>query len=100
MLSVGAGLILARRIARPLGRLTDVAETMSTTGRLEMDAPPPARGSDETRRLARAFAAMVESLRQSRDAQSRLVQDAGHELRTALTRSSDQRVVAETTRTA
>ncbi|HEX6887138.1 MAG TPA: ATP-binding protein [Candidatus Nanopelagicales bacterium] len=78
-----AGWLLARRTAARLVRLTDAAEEVSATGRL--DVPVPAEGSDEVGRLGAAFDGMLVRLGQARDDQQRLVQDAGHELRTPLT---------------
>lgn len=81
--AVAAGWLIARRATRPLVRLTDAAEQVAETGRLDVELPPP--GPDEPGRLSRSFAAMLAALRQSRDQQQQLVQDAGHELRTPLT---------------
>jgi two-component system sensor histidine kinase MprB len=78
-----AGWLIARRSTRPLVQLTDAAEEVAETGRLDVDLPPP--GDDEPGRLARSFGAMLVALRRSRDQQQQLVQDAGHELRTPLT---------------
>lgn len=81
--SAFVGWLIARRSTRPLVQLTDAAEEVATTGRL--DVPVPAAGKDEPGRLARSFATMLAALRQSREQQQQLVQDAGHELRTPLT---------------
>lgn len=83
--AVGAllGWLIALRATRPLVQLTDAAEEVATTGRLDVDVPPA--GRDEPGRLARAFATMLAALGQSREQQQQLVQDAGHELRTPLT---------------
>jgi two-component system, OmpR family, sensor histidine kinase MprB len=78
-----AGWLIARRVVRPLNRLTQAAEQISETGNLEADIPTA--GRDETGRLARAFATMLDALTNSRQQQQRLAQDAGHELRTPLT---------------
>ena len=78
-----AGWIISRRATRPLTRLTDAAEEVASTGRLDVELPDG--GADETGRLARAFAVMLAALGRSRDQQQQLVQDAGHELRTPLT---------------
>ena len=78
-----AGWLLARRSAARLVQLTDAAETVSSTGRL--DVVVPTAGSDEIGRLGAAFDAMLVRLGQAREDQQRLVQDAGHELRTPLT---------------
>ena len=77
------GWLIARRATKPLVQLTDAAEEVATTGRLDVDVPEA--GKDEPGRLARAFATMLAALGQSRDQQQQLVQDAGHELRTPLT---------------
>lgn len=83
---VGAGLFgwwLARRITRRLVVLTDAAEDVARTRRLDIQVP--VAGRDEVGRLGRAFDRMLGRLAQSEDDQRRLVQDAGHELRTPLT---------------
>jgi two-component system sensor histidine kinase MprB len=77
------GWLIARRSTKPLVQLTNAAEAVATTGRLDVDVPPA--GKDEPGRLARSFATMLAALGQSRDQQQQLVQDAGHELRTPLT---------------
>lgn len=83
--AVGAlvGWLVARSATRPLIRLTDAAEEVADTGRLDVALPEP--GADEAGRLARAFGAMLTALSRSREQQQHLVQDAGHELRTPLT---------------
>jgi two-component system sensor histidine kinase MprB len=78
-----AGWLIARKATKPLVQLTDAAEEVASSGRLDVDVPPA--GNDEPGRLARAFATMLAALGQSRDQQQQLVQDAGHELRTPLT---------------
>ncbi len=78
-----AGWWLARRITRRLLYLTEVAEQVSATGRL--DVAMPVGGRDEVGRLSATLDAMLGELARSRDDQQRLVQDAGHELRTPLT---------------
>lgn len=77
------GWLIARQITRRLVRLTDVAEQVADTGRL--DIAVPVEGHDEAGRLGAAFNEMLSALARSKDAQQRLVQDAGHELRTPLT---------------
>lgn len=78
-----AGVLLARRITRPIEALTTTAELVARTG--ELDRPVPVGRSDEIGRLASALATMLGSLHESRSQQQQLVQDAGHELRTPLT---------------
>jgi two-component system sensor histidine kinase MprB len=83
VLAALAGWLVARRTSSRLVELTDAAETVTETGRLDTDVP--VSGSDEVARLATSFNAMLVRLGQARDDQQRLVQDAGHELRTPLT---------------
>ncbi len=78
-----AGWLIARRVVRPMVRLTSAAEEVAATGRL--DHPVPTNGRGEVGRLARAFTSMLRALDESHDRQHRLVQDASHELRTPLT---------------
>jgi two-component system sensor histidine kinase MprB len=77
------GWIVARRTTSPLLQLTDAAERVATTG--DLATAIRTTGSDETGRLARAFATMLGALGRSRQQQQQLVQDASHELRTPLT---------------
>ncbi|RLV47937.1 sensor histidine kinase [Nocardioides mangrovicus] len=77
-----AGWGVARNGLRPVRRLTEAAENIAQTEKLE---PIPVDGNDEIARLATAFNAMLGSLSASRDRQRQLVADAGHELRTPLT---------------
>jgi two-component system sensor histidine kinase MprB len=78
-----AGWLLARRSATRLVQLTEAAEVVTATGRL--DVAVSTGGTDEIGRLGSAFDAMLLRLGQAREDQQRLVQDAGHELRTPLT---------------
>ena len=77
-----AGWGVARNGLRPVRRLTDAAEDIARTEKLD---PIEVEGNDEIARLARAFNAMLAALSASRDRQRQLVADAGHELRTPLT---------------
>ncbi len=77
-----AGWGVARNGLRPVRRLTEAAEDIARTEKLD---PIEVRGNDEIARLASAFNAMLAALSASRDRQRRLVADAGHELRTPLT---------------
>ena len=83
VLAALVGWLLARRIVRPVEKLTAVAEQVAVTG--ELDQPVLTRRHDEVGRLARAFSSMLAALGQSRMQQQRLVEDASHELRTPLT---------------
>lgn len=83
---LGAALLgraVARTGLRPVDTLTAgaerVAHTHDLTARIAVD------GRGELARLAEAFNAMLAALAVSRQAQRRLVEDAGHELRTPLT---------------
>lgn len=83
---VGAALLgwlIGRQVTRRLVRLTQAADDVAVTGRLDVEVP--VSGSDETGRLGKAFNGMLGALARSRDQQQQLVQDAGHELRTPLT---------------
>jgi two-component system, OmpR family, sensor histidine kinase MprB len=82
-LAAAAGWLVARQVTGRLVRLTTAAEQVAVTGRL--DVAVPTDGGDEAGRLGAAFDQMLRALSRSRDAQQRLVQDAGHELRTPLT---------------
>jgi two-component system, OmpR family, sensor histidine kinase MprB len=78
-----AGWLIGRQVTRRLVRLTQAADDVALTGRLDVEVP--VSGSDETGRLGLAMNGMLGALARSRDQQHQLVQDAGHELRTPLT---------------
>ena len=83
---IGAALIgwlIGRQVTRRLVRLTQAADNVALTGRLDVEVP--VSGADETGRLGMAMNGMLGALARSRDQQQQLVQDAGHELRTPLT---------------
>ena len=79
-----AGLWVARRTTRPIVQLTSAAEEIAANGHLDVVLPNPG-GNDETGRLTRSFATMVDALKTSKTQQTQLVHDAGHELRTPIT---------------
>lgn len=81
---VVVGLLVARHTVKPLEQLTLAAEHVADTNHLSVGVAATAR-TDESGRLARAFASMLDALGRSREQQRRLVQDASHELRTPLT---------------
>ena len=83
LLAAVAARLAARRVLRPVRRLTETVELIRTTGDLAI--PIPADGQDEIGRLGSAFAGMTAALDESVGAQRRLVADASHELRTPLT---------------
>ncbi|MEV4111200.1 HAMP domain-containing sensor histidine kinase [Nonomuraea sp. NPDC049695] len=76
--------LLAGRVLRPIGRLTEVVEHVTATRTLTAGGLDGS-GRDEVARLARSFATMTGALHESLLAQRRLVADASHELRTPLT---------------
>ncbi len=81
-----AGLVgwwIAGRATRPIVKLSDTAARVAATERL--DTPIDVSGSDEVGVLARSFQSMLDSLRNSRLQQHRLVSNASHEFRTPLT---------------
>jgi two-component system, OmpR family, sensor histidine kinase MprB len=77
------GWVVARRTARPVEELTEVAEHVADT--LDVDVRLQPRNDDEIGRLTRSIQRMLGALHLSREQQRRLVADAGHELRTPLT---------------
>ncbi|MFE7927715.1 sensor histidine kinase [Streptomyces sp. NPDC057456] len=85
LVAAAAGRLLAGRVTRRLARLAEVAEEVSTDGRLGYDASEPAGGRDEVGRLSASFSRMLGRMVAAREAQERLVHDAAHELRTPLT---------------
>ncbi|WP_205857028.1 sensor histidine kinase, partial [Phytoactinopolyspora endophytica] len=82
VIATWAGLSVARAGLRPVRRLTEAAEHIARTQRLD---PIEVEGSDEIARLAYSFNEMLSALNEARARQAQLVADAGHELRTPLT---------------
>jgi signal transduction histidine kinase len=78
-----AGLLLSRRIARPLERLAGAAHAIAG-GDLEQSVPVDP-GIDELATLGGAFNTMTASLRQSDQVKTAFISDVTHELRTPLT---------------
>ena len=75
-LAAVAGWLIARQLTRRLDRLVWATEQVASAGDLDIEVPVD--GHDEIAALGASFGTMLESLRSSRDAQRRLVQDAGH----------------------
>ncbi len=75
--------IIARRMVRPIERLTSSAMYVAQTQ--DLANPIDVTRRDEVGRLASSFNSMLAALRTSREQQRRLVLDASHELRTPLT---------------
>lgn len=82
VIAAAAGTAVGRTGVRPVSRLTSAAERVARTDDL---TPIPVTGNDELARLTMSFNAMLRALADSRERQSRLVADAGHELKTPLT---------------
>ena len=88
LVAAALGAFVARAIAHPIRRLTDVTSSIAASGGLDDDTSIAAgitERRDELGRLAQSFSSMIGSLRTSRAQQRQLAQDAGHELRTPLT---------------
>ncbi len=79
------GWALASRAVRPITDLTEAAEQIAATERLDAGVKLDRSAPGEIGRLAAAFASMLSSLWASRREQQRLVSDAGHEFRTPIT---------------
>ena len=79
---IGASLLLARSIARPITRLTSTAESISAGN---LAARAEGAGDDELGRLVRAFNAMIDRLATTYASQRGLLANIAHELRTPLT---------------
>jgi signal transduction histidine kinase len=82
LLGLGAGLVIAGQVARPMRRLTVAVRRISSG---DLEARAPVEGSSEQRSLARSFNEMTERLAGAVNAQRRFVADASHQLRTPLT---------------
>ncbi len=77
------GIVLARRITKPLRSLAASVDTVAATG--DLSVPIAVDGDDEVGRVAAGFDRLLKGLARSRQQQQQLVQDAAHELRTPLT---------------
>lgn len=73
---------LADRVLTPVTALTATARSISET---DLSRRIPVQGRDEVARLAETFNEMLDRLERAFGAQRRLVDDAGHELKTPLT---------------
>ncbi len=87
LLCVVGGPLAGRAVARtglaPIDRLTAAAERVARTQ--DLDADIPDEGGGEIQRLIQSINDMLAALRDSRQAQRLLAEDASHELRTPLT---------------
>ena len=80
--ALATGMLLARRIARPIERLADAAQR---TAQGDLRATAPLEGPSEVRSLANAFNVMVDRLAEQDAVRREFVANASHELRTPLT---------------
>ncbi|MEO8617273.1 MAG: ATP-binding protein [Luteolibacter sp.] len=74
--------LAARRVGRPLQRLTESAERI---GRGQDVPPVPEEGADDIRRTAVAFNQMQSRLRRFVEDRTRMIADISHDLRTPVT---------------
>lgn len=81
-LGLAAGAVIAAQVARPIGRLEQVARRV-TQG--DLTARAEVEGSTEQRSLAASFNEMTGRIERLLDAQRDFVADASHQLRTPLT---------------
>jgi signal transduction histidine kinase len=80
--ALAVGMLLARRIARPIERLAEAAQR---TAQGDLRATAPIEGPTEVRDLANAFNVMVDRLAEQDAVRREFVVNASHELRTPLT---------------
>ncbi len=74
--------LAAGRVMRPIRQTTSLAERITDAA---LNERLPVQGHDELSRLATAFNAMLDRLRDTLAGQRRFLADAGHELRTPIT---------------
>ena len=80
-----ASLLLARTIAGPMRRLSEVAENVSRNISARHELPVLSHRADEVGQMATAFREMTASLYRRIEASERFAQDVAHELRNPLT---------------
>ena len=76
------GWVVARTALRPVNALTEGVQRVASSG--DFSGSVSVEGSGEVAGLAVAFNSMLAALTAARQAQRRLIEDAGHELRTPL----------------
>ncbi|MBN1219740.1 MAG: HAMP domain-containing protein [Anaerolineae bacterium] len=81
VLAVVMGLLIARGLSAPLGRLAVAARRIS---RGQFDQRVPVKGADELANLAQAFNDMASHLQEAEIIRRNMVADVAHELRTPL----------------
>ncbi|WP_186766464.1 ATP-binding protein [Puniceibacterium confluentis] len=79
---LGMGFVLARRLTKPLGQLSEAAQA---AGRGDRSARVPEEGPREMREAARAFNAMQIEISQFDAERMRMLAAVGHDLRTPMT---------------
>jgi two-component system sensor histidine kinase ChvG len=80
-----ASFLLARTIAGPMRRLSDVAENVSRNINARNELPELSQRADEVGQMATAFRDMTASLYRRIEASERFAQDVAHELKNPLT---------------
>ena len=80
-----ASFLLARTIAGPMRRLSEVAENVSRNIKARDELPELAHRADEVGQMAAAFREMTASLYRRIEASERFAQDVAHELKNPLT---------------
>jgi two-component system, OmpR family, sensor histidine kinase ChvG len=80
-----ASFMLARTIAGPMRRLSEVAENVSRNINARHELPGLSHRADEVGQMASAFREMTASLYRRIEASERFAQDVAHELRNPLT---------------
>ena len=80
-----ASFLLARTIAGPMRRLSEVAENVSRNIKARHELPGLSHRADEVGQMATAFREMTASLYRRIEASERFAQDVAHELRNPLT---------------
>ncbi len=81
ILAILMGVLMARGLSAPLGRLAAAARRIS---RGELGQRVPVKGADEVADVAQAFNEMAANLQQAETQRRHLVADVAHELRTPL----------------
>jgi len=85
--ALGLGILLARRLSRPIEALTRIARGLGEGRRGER---APIQAPREVAELARAFNGLADALERTEALRRRMVGDVAHELRTPLTRLRGQ----------